>query len=247
MFKRIAPVVALTMLSGCTLLKGDEYHQATLDAIQQSESTLSNKMTNLELHISNQMDYIDSLESQVVSLKSEVKELKSVAEQTHPVIETPPAEVQAMAVQTKPRHEVVLGEIEKVTIDTLKKNFDARIDTGAATSSLNAVDVEEFERNGKNWVRFHLSDETGAKDDSGWIEAPILRYVRIRQSTSDQSERRAVVELWVKLGDIHEKTQFTLADRSQMSHPILLGREFIRDIAVVDVSRKYIQTETKIK
>ncbi|KQH85974.1 ATP-dependent zinc protease [Vibrio furnissii] len=247
MFKRIAPVVALTMLSGCTLLKGDEYHQATLDAIQQSESTLSNKMTNLELHISNQMDYIDSLESQVVSLKSEVKELKSVAEQTHTVIETPPAEVQAMAVQTKPRHEVVLGEIEKVTIDTLKKNFDARIDTGAATSSLNAVDVEEFERNGKNWVRFHLSDETGAKDDSAWIEAPILRYVRIRQSTSDQSERRAVVELWVKLGDIHEKTQFTLADRSQMSHPILLGREFIRDIAVVDVSRKYIQTETKIK
>lgn len=58
-------------------------------------------------------------------------------------------------------------------------------------------------------------------------------------------ERRAVVELWVRLGKIHEKTQFTLADRSQMTHPVLLGREFIRDIAVVDVSKQYIQTKNE--
>jgi hypothetical protein len=51
----------------------------------------------------------------------------------------------------------------------------------------------------------------------------------------------------VKLGSIHEKAQFTLADRSQMSHPVLLGREFIRDIAMVDVSKKYIHTEANKK
>ncbi len=50
---------------------------------------------------------------------------------------------------SKPRHDVVLGEIESETIDTIKQTFDARIDTGAATSSPNAVDIEEFERNGK--------------------------------------------------------------------------------------------------
>ena len=61
----------------------------------------------------------------------------------------------------------------------------------------------------------------------------------------DQAERRAVIELWVKVGKIHEKAQFTLADRSQMSHPVLLGREFIKDIALVDVSKKYVQTEVK--
>ena len=246
MFKRIAPVVALTMLSGCTLLKGDEYHHATLDAIQQSESTLSNKMTNLELHISNQMDYIDSLENHVSTLTTQVNELQTtIEEHKKQAARVPAPSPQPTVVQTKPRHEVVLGEIETVTLDVVNKSFNARIDTGAATSSLNAVDIEEFERNGKNWVRFHLSDEQGAKDDTNWIEAPILRYVRIRQSTSEDTERRAVVELWVKLGAIHEKTQFTLADRSQMSHPILLGREFIRDIAVVDVSRKHIQTGSK--
>ncbi|MCX9474345.1 ATP-dependent zinc protease [Vibrio cholerae] len=140
---------------------------------------------------------------------------------------------------------MVLGEIESVTIDAIKQTFDARIDTGAATSSLNAVDIEEFERNGKNWVRFHLADEKNPKTDANWIEAPVLRYVRIRQSTNENTERRAVVELWVKLGSIHEKAQFTLADRTQMTHPVLLGREFIRDIAVVDVSRKYIHSKIK--
>lgn len=248
MFKRIAPVIALSLLSGCTLLKGDEYHQATLKAIEQSESNVTGKLELLDAQVSNQTDYIDSLESDIAALRSQVHELKTIVRQ-YPVLETPqPAPevpVQPVAIQTKSKHDVVLGEIEKVTIDTISQSFDARVDTGAATSSLNAVDIEEFERNGKNWVRFHLSDENTSKSENNWIEAPILRYVRIRQSTNEQTERRAVVELWVKLGSIHEKSQFTLADRSQMSHPILLGREFIRDIAVVDVSRKYIQTETK--
>ncbi|CDU09802.1 hypothetical protein VDIAB_270539 [Vibrio diabolicus] len=81
------------------------------------------------------------------------------------------------------------------------------------------------------------------KEKNTWIEAPVIRYVKIRQVTSEELERRAVVELWVRVGKIHEKAQFTLADRSHMNHPILLGREFMRDIALVDVSRTYIQTD----
>ncbi|WP_459076608.1 ATP-dependent zinc protease family protein [Vibrio parahaemolyticus] len=96
----------------------------------------------------------------------------------------------------------------------------------------------------KNWVRFHLADATKSEEEKNtWIEAPVLRYVKIRQVTSEELERRAVVELWVRVGKIHEKAQFTLADRSHMNHPVLLGREFMRDIALVDVSRTYIQTD----
>ncbi|MFG0604647.1 ATP-dependent zinc protease [Vibrio mimicus] len=245
MFKRIAPLAALSLLSGCALTNGDEYHQATLAAIQSSETNMTQKMTNLESQMGQQNNYIESLEQQIVELKTQVSQIK---------LPPPPVQKRAQStkpsneqnnVPTKPRHDVVLGEIESVTIDAIKQTFDARVDTGAATSSLNAVDIEEFERNGKNWVRFHLADEKNPKTENNWIEAPVVRYVRIRQSTNENTERRAVVELWVKLGSIHEKAQFTLADRSQMSHPVLLGREFIRDIALVDVSRKYIQTEQK--
>lgn len=246
MFKRMAPVAAIALLSGCTLMNGEKYHQATLSAIQASEANITNRMTNLELQLDNQTDYIDSLEDEVTSLKKQVSQLKSISEtikkQTKDIKPEAATIPEPMQVNVGPSHNIILGEVEHVTIDNISQVFDARIDTGAATSSLNAVDIEEFERNGKNWVRFHLAEGEIVVDKDNWIEAPVLRYVKIRQSTNPDTERRAVVELWVKLGSIHEKAQFTLADRTQMSHAILLGREFIRDIALVDVSRKYIHT-----
>ncbi|MGR5067193.1 MULTISPECIES: ATP-dependent zinc protease family protein [Vibrio] len=244
MFTRLTPVVAIALLSGCTLTKGEQYHQETLAAIQASETNINTRISNLELQISNQSDYIDGLEEQVNKLESKLitfrdDAMAEIKKPKDPIIVQAPAPIQAT-----PTNGVVLGSIERVTIDSIKQTFDARVDTGAATSSLNAVDIEEFERNGKNWVRFHLADSTKSEEEKNtWIEAPIIRYVKIRQATTDELERRAVVELWVRVGNIHEKAQFTLADRSQMNHPVLLGREFMRDIAVVDVSRKYIQTE----
>ncbi|MGR5322717.1 ATP-dependent zinc protease [Vibrio sp. DNB22_17_1] len=244
MFTRLTPVVAIALLSGCTLTKGEQYHQETLAAIQASETNINTRISNLELQISNQSDYIDGLEEQVNKLESKLitfrdDAMAEIKKPKDPIIVQAPATIQAT-----PTNGVVLGSIERVTIDSIKQTFDARVDTGAATSSLNAVDIEEFERNGKNWVRFHLADSTKSEEEKNtWIEAPIIRYVKIRQATTDELERRAVVELWVRVGNIHEKAQFTLADRSQMNHPVLLGREFMRDIAVVDVSRKYIQTE----
>ncbi|WP_023585408.1 ATP-dependent zinc protease [Vibrio parahaemolyticus] len=244
MLIRLTPVVAIALLSGCTLTKGEQYHQETLAAIQASEANFNNRITNLELQISNQSDYIDSLEDQVDKLQGD---LSTFREEAMAEVKKPkePIIVQAPApIEPTPTHDIVLGSIEKVTIDSIKQTFDARVDTGAATSSLNAVDIEEFERNGKNWVRFHLADATKSEEEENtWIEAPVLRYVKIRQVTSEELERRAVVELWVRVGKIHEKAQFTLADRSHMNHPVLLGREFMRDIALVDVSRTYIQTD----
>lgn len=247
MLTRLTPIMAILLLSGCALTNSEQYHQETLAAIQASEANLTNQYQNLNLQLSNQSDYIESLENHIIDLEDQLVAFKTeameeVRKKPAPVVIPAPAPIQPV-----PSYDVVLGEVETVTIDSIEGSFSARIDTGAATSSLNAVDIEQFERNGKNWVRFHLSNGNAELDDTNWIEAPILRFVKIRQSTNDEVERRAVVELWVKLGKIHEKAQFTLADRSQMSHPVLLGREFIRDIAVVDVSKKFIHTEVPQK
>ncbi|KZX67933.1 ATP-dependent Zn protease [Vibrio sp. HI00D65] len=245
MFKRLSPIVAVGLLSGCTLTNGAAYHQETLDAIARSETNIANKVQNLELQLSNQSDYIESLEDEITTLSQQLDvHLNSMEHKVIEELEEEPVAVAAAAVAPTSQP-TILGGIEKVSIDSIKQSFDARVDTGATTSSLNAVDIKEFERNGKDWVRFHLADKSQATEDQKWIEAPVVRYVKIRQSTTDQAERRAVIELWVKVGKIHEKAQFTLADRSQMSHPVLLGREFIKDIALVDVSKQYVQTEAK--
>lgn len=246
MLIRLTPVLTLVLLSGCTLTNGEQYHQKTLSALQDSEARITNKIENLTLQSSNQVDYIESLETQITELQSKVEQLQIAQQQAFENNNRKKPEPKVLAAAPAPaKNQIILGAIEKVTIDAINQSFDARIDTGATTSSLNAVDIEMFERDGKDWVRFHLSDPEQAATELNWVEAPVVRYVRIRQSTNDDTERRAVVELWVKVGAIKEKAQFTLADRSHMSHPVLLGREFIRDIALVDVSRNYIQTGKK--
>lgn len=247
MLLRLTPALAIVLLSGCTLTNSEQHQQQMLSALHDSEARISNRIENLNLQSSNQSDYIESLENKILELE---KKIAGMPQPQAPITVPAPkvAKPEVVTVKHVPtKAEIVLGAIEKVTIDSIKQSFDARVDTGAATSSLNAVDIEIFERNSKQWVRFHLADSTQPATEENWIEAPIIRFVKIRQSTNDETERRAVVELWVKVGAIHEKAQFTLADRSQMSHPVLLGREFIRDIALVDVSRAYIQTEANKK
>lgn len=245
MFTRLAPVIAVSLLAGCAD-HTEQYHQETLAAINSSESTIAAQVAHLELQVDQQLNDIGRLKNEIQTLN---KQMTSYHHATIAKLNEKPEPIEPLPLPTPAPmpDNIVLGEIEKITIDTLKQTFDARVDTGAATSSLNAVDIEQFERNGKEWVRFHLSDGEKTLDPEHWIEAPILRFVKIRQANSDDIQRRAVIELWAQVGKIHEKVQFTLADRSQMSLPVLLGREFIRDIAVVDVSRQYIHTQKKQK
>ncbi|WP_194437163.1 RimK/LysX family protein [Vibrio fluminensis] len=133
---------------------------------------------------------------------------------------------------------LILGEKEWVYIPGLEESFRARVDTGATTSSISAVDIKPFERDGKDWVKFKMEhDGVSSKE----ISLPVERWVKIKQSSAEGSQRRAVVHAWIQIGDLKEKTEFTLADRTHLSFPVLLGRSFFRDVAVVDVSRKYVQ------
>ena len=76
---------------------------------------------------------------------------------------------------------------------------------------------------------------------------PLVRHVRVRQASADDLDRRPVVRLTVRIGDMTEKAEFTLKDRSGMTFPVLLGRVYLKDIAVVDVAREYIQPKPKLK
>lgn len=137
---------------------------------------------------------------------------------------------------------LLLGAAEWVWLKAAGKAFRARIDTGASTSSLSSANIETFERDGKNWVRFQLIEEGSPSIE---IESRLLRTVKIRQASMEKGERRYVVRLPLQLGEFIEEAEFTLADRANMRYPILLGREFLRDVAVVDVSKKYTQAKPK--
>lgn len=135
---------------------------------------------------------------------------------------------------------MILGRTEWLWIEAINRTFRARVDSGATTSSLSARDIVEFERDGKRWVRFNVMPDDDV-DDSYQVEAPLVRVARIRQASSAEPDRRLVVELTVKIGEFTDNAEFTLTDRSAMTYPILLGREFLRDIALIDVAKSYNQ------
>ncbi|MGF1763174.1 ATP-dependent zinc protease [Aliivibrio kagoshimensis] len=140
---------------------------------------------------------------------------------------------------------LILGEEEWVYIKGLNHSVKARIDTGATTSSASAIDIVTFERDGKDWVKFKLAHN---EKNSEEIALPVSRWVKIKQSSNtDKVQERPIVLAWIQLGDVKVETEFTLTDRSHLNYGLLMGRSFFRDIAVVDVSKSFVQPKVEKK
>ncbi|MEM7359646.1 MAG: RimK/LysX family protein [Pseudomonadota bacterium] len=137
----------------------------------------------------------------------------------------------------KAQDKLMLGEVESILFIDAKKRIDARIDTGAETSSLGVYNIKRFERDGKKWIRFTLTDKENARVH----RYPIYDSVRIKRESDEKAERRREIKLDIKIGGVkYRKQVFNLADRSHLEFQVLIGRSFLRDIAVVDVSSRYL-------
>ncbi len=136
----------------------------------------------------------------------------------------------------------IVGRSEWIGLPDLGTYLKARIDSGANTSSLSATDITRFERDGQDWVRFKLglnaNDVVIDAVRDQWIEAPLERRVRIVQAVGQ--ETRPVVSLLMTLGPIRETVEFTLSDRTHLNYPVLLGRRFLMDIAIIDVAEHFL-------
>lgn len=115
----------------------------------------------------------------------------------------------------------------------------AKIDTGARTSSLHAYDIEEFVRDGADWVRFGVHPWQRADADASVIELPVHDRRDVR-SSSGHVEHRPVVLADLQLVGVTVPAELTLTDRAQMGFRMLVGREALRQGFVVDSSRSFV-------
>ncbi len=60
---------------------------------------------------------------------------------------------------------VIAGWIEKVRIENQDYDIKTKLDTGAKTSSIHAINIKPFKKNGKRWAKFTLllTDSRGKK------------------------------------------------------------------------------------
>ncbi len=113
----------------------------------------------------------------------------------------------------------------------------AKIDTGARTSALNAAVVETFDHDGVRHVRF-LARWPGHER---LCHAPISDCRSIRSSNGDM-QQRFVIKTPLQIGKLVFKAEVTLADRSEMQLPMLVGRTALRRRMVVDSSHSWLQS-----
>lgn len=113
----------------------------------------------------------------------------------------------------------------------------AKIDTGARTSSLHAHVLEDFERGGERFVRFAV-DWGGTRH---FCEAVHVDVRGITSSNGDQ-QTRFVIKTPLTIGNLTFRAEISLADRSQMQFPMLIGRTALRRRMVVDSGHSWLQS-----
>ena len=137
----------------------------------------------------------------------------------------------------------VFGWVEWTYIEPYHVHVKAKLDSGAKTSSLSAVDIERFKRDGELWMRFRvpISASDGGTEQPQLVEmeSKLAREVLIKRHGSGPS-RRPVVVIGVCLGERIFNTPVTLTDRSRFNYPLLLGRSALRGRVLLDAGQTYI-------
>jgi hypothetical protein len=249
-FANLTRLKCLTVIFSGMLLAGcasDRYFMVEKKDISQLDDSLSAQSQRIKTLEEKSLAQFDSIAT--LNQTSTQSILDAVSEQADnhscpPMPEQPTCNATSTNNQTSPKGtadrlkgKVVVGEVENFYLADPGMVHVARIDSGAETSSLDARDITRFERDGVNWVRFDVP--TPDSDDFVTLEREISRRVRIIQSSTDESERRVVVELQFMIGDHHQQAEFTLTNRQHLSHVVLVGRNILRDVMLIDVGKEY--------
>lgn len=119
------------------------------------------------------------------------------------------------------------------------KWIKAKVDTGALSSSLHALDIELFEKNGVEFVRFNVFPHQFDDDKIVAVETRVLEHRKIR-SSNGQITDRPVIETNALIAGKIVRIELTLANRVDMGFRMLLGRKALRRNFVVDCCHSYL-------
>ncbi len=139
--------------------------------------------------------------------------------------------------KAKKKPKQTLGRREKVDLPDLGiTEVDAKIDTGAYTAALHCHDIKIITRKGAQLLQFRLLDPQHPRYERKTYRVGDFKS-KLVKSSNGKSEQRFVIKSTVRILEKDYIVEFSLADRSAMRYPVLLGRRFLKSIFVVDVSK----------
>lgn len=131
----------------------------------------------------------------------------------------------------------IVGWVENAVLVGPDINLKAKLDTGAETSSLDAVIIKKFRQRGKRWVRFRITDRQTGKEY-------IIVRERVRTTGVIQhdgsAQIRPVVLMKLCIASRLLATEVSLIDRSKFNYALLLGRNTLKSFALVDPNNTFL-------
>jgi ribosomal protein S6--L-glutamate ligase len=122
-----------------------------------------------------------------------------------------------------------------IGIPTIK----ARVDSGAKTSALHAINIKTYSKDNQEWVKFDINPIQNNAKALIHCEAQLVDQ-RIVKSSSGFREKRYVISTNVSLGGKVWEIELTLTNRDSMGFRMLLGREAMSGRVMVDPEQKFV-------
>jgi ribosomal protein S6--L-glutamate ligase len=141
---------------------------------------------------------------------------------------------------------IILGSEEYFSFPDLNiPVIKARVDSGAKTSAIHALNISPFKKDEETWVRFDVNPIQNDLKTIISCEAKVIDR-RIVKSSSGNREQRYVIQTSIDIKDEKWLIELTLANRDSMGYRMLLGREAMLGRVLVDPEKSFELGEPSI-
>lgn len=127
-------------------------------------------------------------------------------------------------------------QLPKLHIDHIK----AKIDTGAKTSTLHAIDIEPYYLHGQLRVKFFIHPIQRNEELEVKCFADVID-IRTITDSGGKKERRYVILTPIIIDKLTWDIELTLTNRKNMGFRMLLGRAAIKNKFLVNPGASYLQ------
>lgn len=121
-----------------------------------------------------------------------------------------------------------------------------KIDTGAKTAALHADNIEVFSRQGERFVHFTVHPLQKNTKIAVSCSAKVIDERTITSSTGGK-EHRYIIKTPITLGHLKWEIELSLSNRDSMTFRMLLGRDALRYLFIIDPQKTLCQGKHDLK
>lgn len=131
----------------------------------------------------------------------------------------------------------LIGRREFVDFSILGiSGIEAKIDTGAYTSSIHCENIFVTTKNNKSILSFSITQTINGINQTKTFEFEEFSQKKIKNSFGEL-ELRYTIKTLIKLGPKKIWSTLSLSNREKMRYPVLIGRKLIKNKFIIDVNK----------